>query len=315
MKKDLHELPKFEDGTTFLFVEHCKIEQDQKAIALFDESGKTTVPCASLSLLMLGPGTSITHAGIRTLAENGCLVIWSGEEGIRFYAQGMGETRSSKHLLTQARMVSNPELRIQVVRRMYEHRFKEKVDPQLTIQQLRGKEGARVKDTYLQFSKETGIPWKARNYVRDNWQASDPVNKALSTANSCLYGICHAAIVSAGYSPALGFIHTGKQLSFVYDIADLYKTEITIPLSFQVVKQGNINIERRARTSCRDIFKASRLLSRIIPDIHYVVYGKKPSSDLNDKENIDYDTDMTLPGDIWDPETGPVKGGKNFDDL
>src|SRR5579883_722130 len=146
--KDLHSLPKVRDSWSYLYVEHCRIDQEAKAIALHDKNGVVPVPCATLTTLMLGPGTSITHAAVRTLADNGCLVVWTGEEGVRLYAQGLGETRSSRRLLWQARLCSDPRLRLQVVRRMYEQRFADPVEPELTLQQLRGREGARVRDAY-----------------------------------------------------------------------------------------------------------------------------------------------------------------------
>lgn len=102
--QDLHLLPKVRDSLSFLYIEHARIEQEAKAIAIHDARGRVPVPCASLSMLLLGPGTTITHAAIRALAENGCLVSWTGQEGVRFYAQGMGETRSARNLLRQTRL-------------------------------------------------------------------------------------------------------------------------------------------------------------------------------------------------------------------
>jgi CRISPR-associated protein Cas1 len=134
------------------------------------------------------------------------------------------------------------------------------------------------------------------------------VNRALSSANSCLYGVCHAAIVSAGYSPALGFIHTGKQLSFVYDIADLYKTEITIPLAFEVVAEGETDLEGRVRRACRDEFHGRRLLSRIVPDLERAL----AVTGLADEG---FDDDEARPGGLWDPEEGEVAGGQNHGDA
>jgi CRISPR-associated protein Cas1 len=305
--QDLHALPKTRDSLSYLYVEHKKIEQEDKAIALQDESGKVAVPCASLSALLLGPGTSITHAAITALADNGCLVIWMGEGSVRFYAQGMGETRSARNLLDQARLWADPQLRLQVVRRMYEMRFPEPLDPYLTLQQIRGKEGIRVREAYAIASRATGIAWTGRSYKRDNWSASDPINRALSAANSCLYGICHAAIVAAGYSPALGFIHTGKMLSFVYDIADLYKADITVPLSFEMTAADTANLEARIRRACRDKFYEGRILQRIIPDIGRIL-AIDPSEQTDED---DYDGDMALPGGLWDPEVGQVCGGIN----
>jgi CRISPR-associated protein Cas1 len=306
--QNLRMLPKTRDSWSYLYAERCRIDQDDKAIALHDKDGKTSVPCATLTLLMLGPGTTITHAAIRTLSDNGCTVIWTGEGAVRLYAQGLGETRSAQRLLYQARLCSNPELRLRVVRNMYTARFPEPLEPNLTLQQIRGKEGVRVRDSYARASKETGVPWSGRAYQRTDWKSADPVNRALSAANSCLYGVCHAAILSAGYSPGLGFIHTGKLLSFVYDIADLYKASITIPAAFAAVKEGEEGMESRLRRQLRDQFKAQRILHRIVDDIDKVLdIGPLPAESI-------FDNDAAAPGELWDPELGDVAGGINHGD-
>ena len=308
--QNLHVLPKFSDGWSYLYVEHCKVDQEARAIAIHDANGKVPVPCANLALLMLGPGVSITHAAVSVLADHGCLVAWCGEEGVRFYAVGMGETRSASNLLHQARMWADESLRMQVVRRLYQIRFPQKLDAALTLQQIRGMEGVRVRDTYARAARETGVPWAGRNYQRDKWKNADPVNRALSVANSCLYGICHSAIVSAGFSPALGFIHTGKMLSFVYDIADLYKAEITIPLAFKAVAQGTEKLEREIRLACRDAFVSMKLLERIIPDMQTVL-AISTKQLLQGTSNSQYDSDAATPGDLWDPDEEGVVGGHN----
>jgi CRISPR-associated protein Cas1 len=307
--RDLHALPKLSDGWSYLYVEHCRIDQDAKAIAIHDEKGRVPVPCANLALLMLGPGVSITHAAVSVLADHGCLVAWCGEAGVRFYALGMGETRSAANLLHQARLWADQDLRMQVVRRLYQLRFAEAFDPKLTLQQIRGMEGARVRDAYARAAWETGVPWSGRSYRRESWSESDPVNRALSTANACLYGICHAGIVSTGFSPALGFIHTGKMLSFVYDVADLYKADITIPVAFQVAAEGGGDLERRVRLACRDQFVSARLLQRIMPDVQRVLMlsGGKQLDETNH-----YDEDAAIPGPLWDPKVLGVEGGRAY---
>jgi CRISP-associated protein Cas1 len=305
---DLHALPKVRDSNSFLYVEHKKIDQEDKAIALHDKAGRVAVPCADLTALMLGPGVSITHAAVKTLADNGCLILWMGESGVRFYAQGMGETRSARNLLHQARLVTDDRLRLEVIRRMYEMRFPELLDPSLTLQQIRGREGIRVRESYAKASRETGVAWTGRSYKRDTWAEADPINRALSSANSCLYGVCHAAIVSAGYSPALGFIHTGKMLSFVYDIADLYKAEITIPAAFQAAAEGPYNLETRIRRQCRDYFFRERLLQRILPDIERAMEIGRPMGEP------DFDAADNPPGGLWDGTDGTVAGGVNWSD-
>jgi CRISPR-associated protein Cas1 len=269
--RDLHELPKLRDSLSYLYLEHGRIEQKHKAVEFVDEEGRTMIPAAALSVLMLGPGTSITHAAVKALAGNGCLMVWCGEDGMRCYAQGGGETRKAYHLLKQAELVSHPQKRLQVVLRMYRHRFGDDLDPDLSLPQIRGYEGVRVRKAYAEASRTYGVPWHGRRYDRRSWNSGDPVNRALSAAHALLNGLCHAAIVSGGYSPALGFIHTGKQLSFVYDIADLYKVDVTIPLAFRTVAESTEKLGARVRQACREVFKEHRLLKRILPDIDYLL--------------------------------------------
>lgn len=307
--QDLHVLPKFRDGWSYLYVEHCRVDQEDKAIAIHDAEGKVPVPCANLALLMLGPGVSITHAAVSVLADHGCLVAWSGEQGVRFYAVGMGETRSASNFLHQARVWADEDLHMQVVRRLYQLRFSETLGRNLTLRQIRGMEGIRVRETYAAASRETGVEWSGRSYRRDDWKNADPVNRALSTANSCLYGICHAAIVSAGFSPALGFVHTGKMLSFVYDIADLYKTEITIPAAFRAASEEEGGLERRVRLACRDLFVTERILEKIIPDIQTAL---AVVTELGQDQGDRFDGDAAAPGALWDDKSGAVEGGRVY---
>jgi len=305
--QDLHILPKFRDGWSYIYVEHCKIDKEDQAIAIHDKEGKIPIPCASLALLMMGPGTSVTHAAITVLADHGCLVAWCGEEGVRFYATGLGETRSATNIMHQAKLWADPNMRMRVVRNLYQLRFAEILQPELTLQQIRGMEGARVRDSYARAARASGVAWTGRNYQRTNWNDSDPINRALSAANSCLYGICHAAIISTGFSPALGFIHTGKMLSFVYDVADLYKTEICTPIAFRATAEGSGNLERRIRTALREEIKSVRLLERIVEDIEKVLMLKNKD---NVKELEYYDYEVARPGFLWDPVDGKVVGGR-----
>lgn len=301
---DLHLLPRFADGLTFLYVEHVRVEQENHAIVLVDAAGRVPVPVAALGVLMLGPGTAVTHAAMVACADNGCSVLFCGESGVRLYASGLGETRRAANLLDQARAWADPTEHVNVVVRMYRRRFAEDVPPDLTLEQLRGMEGVRVRDTYARLAKETGIKWTGRAYKSDDWSASDPVNRALSTANGCLYGLCHAAIVSTGFSPGLGFIHTGKSLAFVYDIADLYKCDVTIPLAFRAARDvPSAGLDAYVRRACRDAFRRDRLLERVVPDIQRVL-GLRP------EPVTVIDTTEDAVGDLWSPE-GAVPGGRN----
>lgn len=307
--RNLRLLPKVRDSWSYLYVERCRVDQLHYAIALHLKSGVVPIPVATLNVLLLGPGTSITHAAIRTLADNGCLVGWVGEAGVRFYAVGLGETRSSRHLLHQAQMWADPKTRLETVVRMYRLRFDPgEIPAHYSLRQLRGREGLRVRAAYERASRETGVPWRGRDYDPRTRRMGDPINRALSTANACLYGICHAAIVAAGYSPALGFIHTGNMLSFVFDIADLYKTELSIPVAFQVIAEGTERIEERTRARCRDRFFRGRLLERIVNDLALV---------LDDTPQVAQELDATDGGQfspmwLWDPEGENVPAGVNY---
>lgn len=251
--KNLQELPKLRDSITYLYLEHAVIEQNDTAIVAIQKDGRIPIPIAAMTCLLLGPGTSVTHAAIRAICENGCMAIWCGEGATRFYAAGIGETRSAKNLLCQAKACMDEALHMQAVRRMYAIRFPNVKTDHLTLQQIRGMEGIRVRKAYELASRMTGVKWNKRSYKNQDWDMADPVNQALSEANAMLYGLCHAAIVSLGYSPGLGFVHTGKQLSFVYDIADLYKAETTIPAAFETV-QHHDKSSKEIRLRCRKYF-------------------------------------------------------------
>lgn len=299
MPKDLRELPKLRDGLSYLYVERCRIEQDEFSIMLVDKEGRTPVPCASLGVLMLGPGTTVTHAAISALADNGCSAIWCGEEGVRFYAAGLGETRKALRLMHQARCVCNDDLRREVAWRMYELRFGYRLteeDGDLSLNTLRGMEGARMRDAYASAAEEYGVRWTGRRYTRSDWHRADPINRALSAASACLYGVCHAAVISSGYSPALGFMHTGKQLSFVYDVADLHKTEISLPLAFRITAESPKDVEERVRHAARDAFREKRLLARIVEEMDALLdLPDEPDSGIGD-----VDSDPAMPAALWE---------------
>ncbi|MCX5643237.1 MAG: type I-E CRISPR-associated endonuclease Cas1e [Phycisphaerae bacterium] len=296
--QNLQELPRFADKLSYLYVEHAVVDRHEKAIAVHRADGSIAVPAASLAVLLLGPGTTITHAAIHTLADNNCQVLWCGEHGVRFYAQGLGGARHSRNLLRQAALVSNELTRLQVVIRMYCMRFEDKIDDDITLQQLRGKEGVRVRQAYAEASQRFNVPWEGRSYERAAWNSASPVNRALSAANACLYGLVHAAILSGGYSPALGFVHCGKQLSFVYDIADLYKVAYTIPAAFAVAAENPADLEHRVRIACRDRFRETRLMEQILPDIVKVldVPVEEPAED-------EFAADAARPAGLWQPSS------------
>lgn len=293
------DLPKIRDSLSYLYLEYGRVEQTKLGVEYVNKQGRIIVPAANLTLLMLGPGTTMTHAAVRTLARAGCLVMWCGEEGVRFYAQGLGETHKAYKLMRQATLCVDEATRLRVVERMYRMRFLDPLPEDFTLQQVRGMEGVRVRQAYAEAAKKYGVAWEGRNYNRGYWSETDPVNRALSAANACLNGICHAAVLSAGYSPGLGFIHQGKQLAFVYDIADLYKAKLTVPVAFSTAAEEPKNLESVVRKRCRTAFKNMRFLERILPDIEKAldIEGEMPLPD-----GFDPDDDPALPTPWWTPK-------------
>lgn len=303
----LLQLTRFQDRLSFLYLEKGHIEQEDQSVAYVTERGRVPIPAADLALLLLGPGTTITHRAVSNLADCNCTIVWCGDEGVRFYAHGRGGTHYSANLLQQVALASDPRAAREVVRRMYEQRFHEAIEPGTPIQTIRGKEGYRVREAYRKAAEASGVVWQGRHYDAHDWDGGDPLNRALSAASACLNGLVHAGIVAAGYCPAVGFIHTGKMLSFVYDVADLYKVDLIVPLAFRAAAEGTTDVEHRARLACRDMFRQSRLLERILPDIKGVLHGRddsgaRPSATAGGSESLDDRTQgRNLPRPYDDP--------------
>ena len=233
-KSELVELPRIEDRATFIYLEHAKINRIDSAVTVTDAKGVIRIPVAIVGVLLLGPGTDISHRAVELLGDTGTALIWVGERGVRYYAHGRALARSTRFLMRQAELVTNERCRLRVARKMYQMRFPDEDVSKLTMQQLRSHEGARVRRRYRELAKEYNVNWAKRDYNPDNFNASDPINQALSAAHVALYGLVHSVIAALGLSPGLGFVHTGHDRSFVYDIADLYKAEVTVPIAFAV---------------------------------------------------------------------------------
>ena len=271
--RTLHELPRFRDRWSYLYLEMGRLDVDADGLCFHQRENVVPVPIDQLSVVMLGPGSTVTHAAVKALSRNNCLLAWTGQDGVRLYAASIGGTYSARRLIRQAALVSDESKRLDVAMRMYRFRFNENIPPIVSLESIRGMEGLRVRRAYKEASEKYGIVWNGRNYDQDDWSKGDPINRSLSAANACIYGVCHAGIVSAGYSSGLGFVHTGKMLSFVYDIADLYKTETTIPIAFRVTAEHGLekDLERYIRIECRKRFHEFKLMERLLPDIAEVL--------------------------------------------
>ena len=261
------------DRMSMIFIGMGQIDVRDGAFVVIDEVNgeRMHIPVGSVACLLLEPGTRVSHAAIKLAATVGTLLIWVGDAGVRLYSAGQpGGARSDK-LLYQAQLALDEKLRLKVVRKMFELRFGEEPPSRRSIEQLRGMEGARVRKTYQLLAKQYGVKWNGRRYDPKQWDASDVANQCLSAATACLYGITEAAILAAGYAPAIGYLHTGKPLSFVYDIADIVKFETVVPAAFKVAARNPPMPEREVRIACRDAFKQSRILQRLIPMIEDVL--------------------------------------------
>ncbi|WP_257293981.1 type I-E CRISPR-associated endonuclease Cas1e [Endozoicomonas sp. YOMI1] len=261
------------DRVSMVFVSKGRIDVRDGAFVVVDEvkGDRKHIPVGSVVCIMLEPGTRVSHAAVKLAATTGTLLIWTGESGVRLYSAGQpGGARSDK-LLYQAKLALDEELRLKVVRKMFEFRFGEPAPSRRSVDQLRGLEGARVRKTYQLMAKQYGVEWKGRSYDPKDWESGDTINKCLSAATACLYGVTEAAVLAAGYAPAIGFIHSGKPKAFVYDIADLFKFETVVPVAFQVAAKGTHSPDRDVRIACRDSFRKTRLLKKIIPTIEEIL--------------------------------------------
>lgn len=303
---DIVDLVRVEDRISFLYFEHCKINRADNAITVRDDEGTTYVPSATLSVLMLGPGASMTHDAMTMLGECGATVVWVGERGIRMYAFGKPLTHSSMLLQAQARLVSNTRTRLDVARKMYGMRFSDEDVSHLTMGQLRGREGVRVRRVYKEWSEKTGVAWDRRTYNPDDFDDATEINKALSAAHVCLYALAHSAIIAMGCSPGLGFVHTGHERSFVYDIADLYKAEISIPVAFRTAAEKPMDIGAETRRKMRDAVYDLSILPRMVSDIKSLLLSGESAEDAS---GLAPEMNHLV---LWDEKQGEVAAGKSY---
>ncbi|MBA4157524.1 MAG: type I-E CRISPR-associated endonuclease Cas1 [Gemmatimonadetes bacterium] len=263
------------DRLSFFYVQRGSLTVIDGCLVLTDAEDRTQyeVPARATVCIMVGPGTNVSTEAMRLAAAYGVLITWVGEHGVRCYSAGRPWGDNIEWLEKQVRCYSDPQLSLKVAREMFFRRFGVRMERR-SIDQLRGIEGARVRELYKLKAQEYRIPWSGRKYVPGNpLKQTDAPNLALNVANTCLYGLVETAVHAAGMSTALGFIHKGDRLSFVLDIADLYKMEQMVPLAFRLVAQKADgarpwpNLEMDVRRACRDHFKESKLLDRVVNDM------------------------------------------------
>jgi CRISPR-associated protein Cas1 len=270
------------ERASIIFIEKGQLDVIDGAFVVVDVRGvRTVIPVGGLACIMLEPGTRVSHMAVVLAARAGTLLLWVGEAGVRLYAAGQPGGARSDRLLYQASLALDDEARLKVVRKMYQLRFNEDAPARRSVDQLRGIEGARVRELYKLLAERHGVNWSGRRYDPSQWEAADVVNRCLSSATAALYGLAEAAILAAGYAPAIGFLHTGKAQSFVYDLADIFKFETVVPQAMRVAaaaEQGKLLDGERVidpvavtRRKCRDAFRQTNLLARLIPTIEDVL--------------------------------------------
>lgn len=195
---EVQELARAQDRLSFIYLERCQIHRESNAITSTSDKGVIHIPAAMIGALLLGPGTNITHQAMMLLADSGSTAVWVGEHGVRYYAHGRPLARRTRLLELQAAASVSRDERLKVARRMYELRFPDESVARATMKQLRGREGSRVRQAYRDAAEDFGVAWDKRSYKPTDFEASDPVNQALTAATSCLYGVTHAVIVALG---------------------------------------------------------------------------------------------------------------------
>lgn len=301
------ELTRVSDRLSYIYLERCTVHRDANAITATDANGVTHIPSATIGTLLLGPGTRVTHQAMSVLGETGAGVIWVGEQGVRYYASGRALSRSSALAEAQATQWANIRSRLSVARAMYRLRFPDEDPSGATRRELLGREGDRVKKCYRAQAARTGVPWRGRRYVPGDFTAGDAVNQAITAAAQCMYGVAHAVVMSLGCSPALGFVHSGHELSFVLDVADLYKTDIGIPLAFDVAAEGEEDVGSRTRRALRDRIHEESLLDRCVDDIKRLLLGTEQAGETD----LDGARDIVM---LQSDRGGQVAAGWNYGD-
>ncbi|MEE1753536.1 type I-E CRISPR-associated endonuclease Cas1e [Streptomyces sp. SP18CS02] len=298
------QLTRVGDRLSFVYLERCVVHRDSNALTAEDADGTTHIPSATIGTLLLGPGTRVTHQAMALLGDTGAVVVWVGENGVRFYAGGRALNRSSALVEAQALAWANQRTRLDVARAMYRLRFPDEDPAGLTRRQLLGQEGDRVKRCYAHEASRTGVPWRGRRFTPGDFGSGDAINQAVTAAAQCMYGIAQTVVTALGCSPGLGFVHSGHELSFVLDIADLYKTDIGIPVAFDVAAEGPEDVGPRTRRALRDRVNSTGLLDRCVRDIQALF----PTT--TDSRPEPYDDRVTLLSD----KGARMAAGRNYAD-
>lgn len=239
----------------YLQIERGTLRVNEFSLVIDSEGGSTDLPVARISALWLAPGVTVTHAAVALCAQMDTLLLWVGEEGVRLYAASRPRASDGHKVLRQAELRLRPRSRIAVARKLYAFMLGE-TPPAKAIETLRGYEGAYVRKRYAEIAAAVGLHWTSRH------AAPASLRDSLGYASAALYGICESVILTSGYHPAIGFIHTGDPRSFVFDLADTVKFRSVVPWIFEAYAESGLPDPRsQARRIVRDRSRACGLVT------------------------------------------------------
>ena len=275
VKVNHNNLPQMKDRYPFIYLERGKLEIDDSSVKWIDsECNVVRIPIATISTILLGPGTSITHEAIKVLSSANTTVCWVGEDSLLFYATGITPTSNTRNIRLQSNLASNQKSRLTVAKRMFSYRFPDTDVSKSTLADLMGKEGKRIKQLYVSKAEEYQVGWSGRSYVPGDFSLSDTTNKILTSSNAALYAIITSVVCATGYSPHIGFVHSGSPLPFIYDLADLYKEYICIDFAFKMTKDlAGYYDKKKIIEAFRMRIMEFDLIGRIKPDIDKLFEG------------------------------------------
>jgi CRISPR-associated protein Cas1 len=269
-------LPQIKDRYPFIYLEYGRLEIDDSSVKWISSEGEVIrLPIATIVTILLGPGTSVTHEAVKVMASSNCTICWVGEDSLLFYAVGQSPTSDSRNMREQIKIATDPKKSLLVAKRMFSKRFSEAELENKTLKEMMGMEGIRVRSMYEKCAQKYGVGWKGRSFVPGKFELSDTTNKIITSSNLALYSILTSAIYSMGYSPHIGFIHSGSPLPFIYDLADLYKEYLCIDMAFYLTYElaGEYN-KFKVLSEFRKRVIETDLLSNISKDVRYVLYGE-----------------------------------------
>lgn len=268
-------LPQVKDKYPFLYLERGRLEIDDSSIKWIDaDNNVVPLPVATLNALLLGPGTTVTHDAVKTAVSANCSICWVGEDSLLFYAAGFLPTADTRNLKQQIDLVSDRQKSLEVARRMFARRFPDAELQGKSLQEMMGMEGYRVRSLYQQKAEEYQVGWKGRQFTPGKFELGDVTNQVLTSTNAALYGILCSAVHSMGYSPHIGFIHSGSPLPFIYDLADLYKEQLCIDLAFSLTRDlaGRYD-KHKVSAALRQRVIEMELLAKVGEDIQDIFGG------------------------------------------